>query len=364
MAGVRGRPPGDFFFTYRLALVVLAFLVEGSSAFTVHLTDQCGKSINIRSHGGQVNSQPEAAYPANTDCALTLQADSGKNIYLRLEKLDIPDGSNGQTCGDSLWIYDGPSATGTTLGGPICGSSAGGEYESTGDAVTLKFTSDSDSQRGSGFLIVYAAFDSGSPCDSTEFECGNGRCVSRDLTCDLANHCGDNTDESTSAMHANCAIGVAGPVVTAAQARGLGVGVIAAIAIAVILFIVAIVLAACFFILHQQDNSASQRMDSEKQEPALQTVAYHTNPAMARPTRVEEEDLAITELSESTPTYQPPPAQQPRPEEPELYQDQEAVEEAAKPVYPDAVPGPPKYVPPRAEASASPARSMTPAGNE
>ncbi|XP_035693446.1 low-density lipoprotein receptor-related protein 3-like [Branchiostoma floridae] len=342
------------------ALLVLTLLVKGSSAFTVHLTDQCGKSINIKSHGGQVNSQAAVTYPANTDCELTLQADSGKHIYLRLERLDIPDGS-GQNCGDSLRIYDGPSATGSVLGSPICGSSAGGEYESTGDAVTLKFTSDSDNQRGSGFLLVYAAFDSGSPCDNAEFECGNGRCISRDLRCDLADHCGDNTDESSSDLHANCANVAAVNGVTAAQSRGLGVGVIAAIAIAVILFVVLIVLAVCFFILHQQSSSASQGIDSEKQEPVLQTVAYTSNPAMAKPARVDEDNLAITELSESSSSLQPPPAQQPRPEEPELYTEQEATEEAAKPVYPDAVPGPPTYIPPRSlSPAASPARSITP----
>ncbi|XP_078613125.1 uncharacterized protein LOC144882893 [Branchiostoma floridae x Branchiostoma japonicum] len=348
--------------TNRLAaLLVLTLLVKGSSAFTVHLTDQCGKSINIKSHGGQVNSQAAVTYPADTDCELTLQADSGKHIYLRLERLDIPDGSSGQNCDDRLRIYDGPSATGSVLGGPICGSSAGGEYESTGDAVTLKFTSDSDNQRGSGFLLVYAAFDSGSPCANAEFECGNGRCISRELKCDLADHCGDNTDESSSDLHANCANVAAVNGVTAAQSRGLGVGVIAAIAIAVILFVVLIVLAVCFFILHQQSSGASQGIDSEKQEPALQTVAYTSNPAMAKPARVDEDNLAITELSESSGSLQPPPAQQPRPQEPELYTEEAPAEEAAKPVYPDAVPGPPTYIPPRSlSPAASPARSITP----
>ena len=36
-------------------------------------------------------------------------------------------------------------------------------------------------------------------CNSSEFTCANKRCVAKEYQCDLADNCGDNSDESSSA---------------------------------------------------------------------------------------------------------------------------------------------------------------------
>ena len=45
----------------------------------------------------------------------------------------------------------------------------------------------------SNFLILAARKE----CAGTDFACKNGRCIPKAWTCDMADDCGDNSDEST-----------------------------------------------------------------------------------------------------------------------------------------------------------------------
>ena len=69
--------------------------------------------------------------------------------------------SSGGDCYDHLSMYDGTSTTSTSIASKLCGELTGEpEYNTTGNALTLKFVSD-ESAKDRGFAIVVIAFTPG-----------------------------------------------------------------------------------------------------------------------------------------------------------------------------------------------------------
>ncbi|CAH1245073.1 TMPRSS15 [Branchiostoma lanceolatum] len=225
-----------------IGTVFSVWMVTSLALAVDYMTDHCGEVLPV-SGGGVLVSQPEPRYPGGLDCQLTLSADSGKYIHIKVISLSI------DCDGDSLSVYRGGSvALFELLGSPICGTSSQsaftteeGGYFSLTNKMTLHFVTDSGSaSEGSGFKIVYAAYDTG-PCSPSDFQCSNSRCVSAELACDMHDHCGDDSDETS------CING---------STSNLGTGKIVGIIVGAIIVVIFLATGLAYFIcFRRRDNN-------------------------------------------------------------------------------------------------------------
>ncbi|XP_047740910.1 uncharacterized protein LOC108664516 isoform X2 [Hyalella azteca] len=131
------------------------------------------------------------------DCEVTFQTDTIlQKFMLRFEKIELD-------CNDHLWIYDSAYSTGTPLKDLSCRDTLQNvaTIYTHSNHVTLKYKTDEWGPLSNGFRLIITAFKHKNACrdfrcETTEF------CVSRSLTCDSVNHCGDASDESNS--YASC----------------------------------------------------------------------------------------------------------------------------------------------------------------
>ncbi|KAI9550054.1 hypothetical protein GHT06_001666 [Daphnia sinensis] len=157
-----------------------------------HFLQQLYRKID----GAVLRSQNEH----NLDCLITFQTETVlQRFMLRFDQLQLD-------CNDHLFIYDGAHATGVYKADLSCRHTrqSVGTITTRTNFVTLKYVTDAWGTETSGFHLVVTAFK-----DKTELVCRDFRCaqkdfcISTDLLCDGVNHCGDNTDETTTSLCAD-----------------------------------------------------------------------------------------------------------------------------------------------------------------
>lgn len=146
--------------------------------------------------GALLRSQNEP----NLDCVITFQTDTIlQRFMLRFDQLQLD-------CNDHLLVYDGAHTNGHHKADLSCRhtrQSVGTIYTRT-NFVTLKYKTDGWGTDSNGFQLVITAFKEKTELTCREFRCARKEfCVSTDLLCDGVNHCGDNSDETTTSLCAD-----------------------------------------------------------------------------------------------------------------------------------------------------------------
>jgi len=157
-----------------------------------HFLQQLYRKID----GAVLRSQNEP----NLDCVITFQTETIlQRFMLRFDQLQLD-------CNDHLLIYDGAHPIGNYKADLSCRhthQSVGHIFTRT-NFVTLKYVTDAWGTDANGFHLVITAFKDKTESFCRDFRCAQKDfCISTDLLCDGVNHCGDNTDESTSSLCAD-----------------------------------------------------------------------------------------------------------------------------------------------------------------
>ncbi|XP_052799327.1 deleted in malignant brain tumors 1 protein-like, partial [Mya arenaria] len=137
-------------------------------------------------------------YADSMDCTLNVRTLESNKLMLFFKSINIEGDSPGSCSFDYLQVYDVTPSNiyqpdyVSGLYGKICGYHISRKvHTSSGNSVKLQFVSDS-SETGKGFDMIITSFHYGL-CDSTEFQCSNGRCIDNSLTCNNYNPCGDQS---------------------------------------------------------------------------------------------------------------------------------------------------------------------------
>ncbi|XP_066290708.1 uncharacterized protein [Branchiostoma lanceolatum] len=140
-------------------------------------------------------------YGTVSTCSFTMQAETDDQL-LRFVFRSF-SASPGDCSLTFVKLYDGNSNTGTELANVCQESAMETEYVSTGKYMLLVVSLLGNSTFVN-FTADYTAFKEETCADEeTQFQCSNGRCISRSLRCDDVDNCGDASDGS-SGPPANC----------------------------------------------------------------------------------------------------------------------------------------------------------------
>lgn len=199
----------------------LAFLVQVYGLNTVYLDEHCGNTVPILS-STRIKASRFSTLTRNLNCIVKTNSVNGENIVAVFRNYNTIRGSAGKCTRNRLDIFHGATtdpATRMTGSDGVCGIIYKDLQFATNSSqyMTLQFSTDSTIQSGS-FDIIFTSYHYG-PCVSGEFACNNKRCIDDSLICDGYNHCGDNSGQLS------CAV-------------VLTVGVIIAIVLACLVFVV------------------------------------------------------------------------------------------------------------------------------
>ncbi|CAG2111727.1 unnamed protein product [Medioppia subpectinata] len=192
------RPKQQFIYTFLFTILQLLCrcLVLTDRNRYYHISALCMRErihpLHKKVDGAVITSKSED----NLDCTITFQTDTIlQRFMLRFEKLALD-------CDDHLYIYDGAHAIGNHKADLSCRSTRTevGTIFTQGSFLTLKYITDPYSKSENGFRLIITAFKE-APVHCRDHKCLNTFCISRDLSCDGINHCGDNSDETS---HASC----------------------------------------------------------------------------------------------------------------------------------------------------------------
>lgn len=165
-------------------------LVKGVSKDYLNLV--CDTTVYVGT-SRRLESSTKLYYEPNVDCSYTVTVDSGKKVMLLVRLFDL-ESEVKNSCVDYVNIYDGKNVTATVINpSPVCHVDAADNYTSTGNAMTVRFITDSRGAR-LGFDFHFVAVTD-APCTSSQFRCNNSLCVDSSLQCNIYNECGDGSDE-------------------------------------------------------------------------------------------------------------------------------------------------------------------------
>ncbi|XP_064610584.1 uncharacterized protein LOC135474875 [Liolophura sinensis] len=144
------------------------------------------------------------------------------------------------------------------------------------------------------FRMAYASYDSlpagVDQCTYGMFTCGNKRCIDRSLSCDGADHCGDNSDESSCPSSPDWGSQSGSPF-------SLSISIIIPIVVAMILVIVI-----CLFVVFLRRCQQLQR-----RQPTRNSQVPSVSGRMARGRRTRRSQIRVTiqqEYEDAPPTYE------------------------------------------------------------
>ncbi|XP_041376921.1 zinc metalloproteinase nas-39-like [Gigantopelta aegis] len=120
----------------------------------------CNNDLLMKDSGsGFLELTSSSRYDNNMDCFLVLTAPPNQRMLVRLLKLNLHSGLD--PCSDWMQLFDGGSPLDTELTGHLCGDTIPGEsYASTGQTITVVFTSDHADNDG-GFMLLFTTFSMG-----------------------------------------------------------------------------------------------------------------------------------------------------------------------------------------------------------
>ncbi|KAL7843873.1 hypothetical protein SRHO_G00224120 [Serrasalmus rhombeus] len=130
-------------------------------------------------------------YGHNASCLWTLHAEEGQNIQLHFQDFAL------EASYDVVEVRDGVEPNSTLLG-VLTGGRVFPDLFSRSSQMSVWFYSDS-SGNDRGFLANFSTgFDLGQPvpCQSGQYQCGSGECVSTSSVCDGVVNCPDASDEA------------------------------------------------------------------------------------------------------------------------------------------------------------------------
>ncbi|KAJ8302565.1 hypothetical protein KUTeg_018961 [Tegillarca granosa] len=161
-----------------------------------YMDQRCGQTLEF-TNSIRLKLTQFSKYNNNMNCFLKIKAPENRKIMIVFNKVDIENGFFGLCNDDYLQIANGPSINDGTIPGlrsKMCGEERPrGAYLASSNYISLKFVSDWH-DRDDGFEILLTSFGEGT-CQSSEFKCEAGQCISSSLKCDGYNHCGDYSDE-------------------------------------------------------------------------------------------------------------------------------------------------------------------------
>ncbi|XP_071087813.1 uncharacterized protein [Haliotis cracherodii] len=171
--------------------------VTGITHFpTIHyLNEECDLTIrSVYDMRIKLTADPVLPLKVNWTCRIVARADSSGDMLQTLYRdLDTVDSEGCRTNG--LMIY---ASNRTLLNGPDgnCGAvTPTGQFESGGSNLTFEFHTDSSEQQGNFDMLVTTISHSNDTCPPEKFHCKNKRCVSKYVTCNGFDDCGDGSDE-------------------------------------------------------------------------------------------------------------------------------------------------------------------------
>ncbi|KAJ8302561.1 hypothetical protein KUTeg_018957 [Tegillarca granosa] len=151
-----------------------------------YMDQRCGQTLEF-TNSIRLKLTQFSKYNNNMNCFLKIKAPENRKIMIVFNKVDIENGFFGLCNDDYLQIANG-------LRSKMCGEERPrGAYLASSNYISLKFVSDWH-DRDDGFEILLTSFGEGT-CQSSEFKCEAGQCISSSLKCDGYNHCGDYSDE-------------------------------------------------------------------------------------------------------------------------------------------------------------------------
>ncbi|XP_046550347.1 neuropilin and tolloid-like protein 2 [Haliotis rubra] len=184
----------------RLIITVLILCVVSTYGYTpatYYMDEECSFRITSTK-----DARLRLTYHSNTHLFRNWQCTTsfrttviGDRLQVRLRTIDTPSTFNCRQ--NSLQILDSDQQT--SLNGRFgdCGTVVHTRtYQTSGSSVTFKFKTDSSFQYGQ-FDILITSFntaDNGT-CAASRFICDNDLCISKTLTCNGYNDCGDDSDE-------------------------------------------------------------------------------------------------------------------------------------------------------------------------
>ncbi|XP_066282476.1 low-density lipoprotein receptor-related protein 3-like [Branchiostoma lanceolatum] len=234
------------------ALLLVAAMVHSSTASvlipTTYIKSNCNQTTAAASgEAGYIEWSAASANNAET-CSLTLTADVGSMFRLTFTRFDLD--RSGQTCVDTINIFDGPNVLGLSkTGGDVCIQPAG-EITTLTNTVTVTFTQGSSDIDFLKFKLQYSVFRMavvGMCTTGSDFKCDNNRCIKPDNKCDFRDDCGDNSDEATDSG-ANCTdFSDLGNTVSNFLSLGFAaiIGIVVGVLVLIILIIVLICVCCC-----------------------------------------------------------------------------------------------------------------------
>ncbi|XP_035680546.1 uncharacterized protein LOC118418645 [Branchiostoma floridae] len=195
--------------TYKITVVWSILLVSagvGQAIDSVGILSDVGcGTTDLPSPGKIVNSYEPLnvtrLWGTVATCSFTMQAETDDQL-LRFVFRSF-SASPGDCSLTFVKLYDGNSNAGTELANVCQESAMETEYVSTGKYMLLVVSLLGNSTFVN-FTADYTAFKEETCADEeTQFQCSNGRCISRSLRCDDVDNCGDSSDGSQGPP-ANC----------------------------------------------------------------------------------------------------------------------------------------------------------------
>ncbi|XP_078689277.1 uncharacterized protein LOC144920792 [Branchiostoma floridae x Branchiostoma belcheri] len=195
--------------TYKITVVWCILLMSagvGHGIDSVGLLSDVGcGTTDLPSPGKILNSYEPLnvtrLYGTVSTCSFTMQAETDDQL-LRFVFRSF-SASPGDCSLTFAKLYDGNSNSGTELANVCQESAMETEYVSTGNYMLL-VVSLLDNSTFINFTADYTAFKEETCADEeSQFQCSNGRCISRSLRCDDVDNCGDASDGSQGPP-ANC----------------------------------------------------------------------------------------------------------------------------------------------------------------